>query len=91
MDLLECEAGECSFWDGCCDGGVNCGVAEVILRFGGTMIFIGRAGRYEPILSPYQLVSKHLPFSGSKPSIGVVLLVGSIPKVEVAPSFQPVV
>ena len=90
MDLLKCEAGECSCWDGCCDGGVNCGVVGVILGFRGTVIFISGAGRYRPVLSPCQLESRRLPASGSSPSIGVVLSVGGISKVEVAPSFRPV-
>ena len=90
MDLSECEVGECSCWDGCCDGRVNCGVAGVILGFGGTVIFIGSVGRYRPVLSPCQLVSKSLPVSGSSPRNGVVLSVGGIPKVEVEPSFQPI-
>jgi len=48
MDLLECDVGEWS----CCDGGVNCGVAGVMLGFGGTMSFIGRVGKYGSVLSP---------------------------------------
>lgn len=90
MNLSKCEAGEFSCWDGCCDGGVNYGVVGVILGFRGTVIFIGRVGRYEPVLSPYQLVSRRLPISGSSPSISGVLSVGGIPKGEVAPSLQPV-
>ncbi len=52
MDLLKCEVGECSCWDGCCDGGVNCGVGGMMLGIGWTVRLIGKGGKYESTLSP---------------------------------------
>jgi len=84
MDLSEWEVDECFYWD----GGVNCGVSGVMLGFGGTVIFIGRAGKYGSILSLCQIVSRCLLTSGSNPSIGDVLTVGGIPMVEVVSSVN---
>ena len=83
MDLSKWEAGECSY----CDGGVNYGVAEVMLGFGQIASFIGRVGKYNLILSPCQMVSRCLPTGGSNLSIGDVLSIGGIPMVKVMPSI----
>ena len=83
MDLSKWEAGE---WI-CCDGGVNCGMVGIMLGFGGTASFIGRVGKYNSVLSPYQMVSRHLPTGGSNPSIGDVFSIGGVPMVEVVHSI----